>query len=421
MHRRKTAAGALVAAMGLTMSLSGCGTSGESEEVTLRLVAADYGDGAKNSSQKYWDEVVSAFQKDHPDIKVDVDVESWKNVDGKVAKMVKDDDAPDMAQIGAYADYAVHKKLYSADDVLSIPVQADFLPSLTAAGEVNRIQYGMPFAASTRLLFYNKTLFKNAGLTPPTTWKELQEDAQALKNRGVKYPFALPLGREEAQAETFMWMLSGGSGLTDNIDSYTLDSPQNQSTFTWLRDQLVGKGLTGPVAPGELDRADAFSAFTRGEVGMLNGHPTLMGAAQAAGVDYGMVPMPGKDGKAKSTMGVTDWMMAFKQHGHRKQISQFLDFVYSEKNVTKFSDEYNLLPVTDSASHAMSVDSKHTDLREFLRELPNSQLYPAGKLSWAQVSASLKQEIGSAVKPGGNPESVLTHIQREAAAEENAE
>ena len=48
-------------------------------------------------------------------------------------------------------------------------------------------------------------------------------------------------------------------------------------------------------------------------------------------------------------MGVADWMTAFKQNGHRDQIGDFLDFVYSEKNVLAFSREYDLLPVTTSA------------------------------------------------------------------------
>ncbi|MFF9345536.1 sugar ABC transporter substrate-binding protein, partial [Streptomyces sp. NPDC014773] len=85
---------------------------------------------------------------------------------------------------------------------------------------------------------------------------------------------------------------------------------------TWLKDELVGKGLTGPVAPGKLNRAQAFSAFAAGEVGMLNGHPTLMQQAAKKGVDFGMVPVPGRNGTPKATMGVTDWMMAFKKHGH---------------------------------------------------------------------------------------------------------
>nr|WP_237518766.1 extracellular solute-binding protein [Streptomyces sp. SID5910] len=407
--------------MGLTAVLGGCGITGGSDEVTLKLVAADYGDSKANGSQEYWDELAKSFEAKHPDVHVDVTVYSWNDVDRKVREMVDAGQAPDMAQIGAYSDYAAKDLLYRADDVLSIPVQADFVSQLATAGQVHGVQYGLPFAASTRVLFYNKTLFAKAGVTPPKTWDGLAEAAEALKAEGVKYPYALPLGAEEAQAETMQWMLSGGGGYTDDVGTYSVDSPQNVTTFTWLKDELVGKGLTGPVAPGKLNRADAFTAFADGEVGMLNGHPSLMKMASAKGVKYGMVPTPGAEGESRNTLGVTDWMTAFKQNGHQEQIGDFLDFVYSDENVLDFSREYDLLPVTTSASEAMSTAAEDKDLRPFLDELLLSELYPVGKTSWASVSADVKKRIGQTVVAGGSPAEVLGQIQTTAMRAGSAE
>ncbi|MFD3625590.1 extracellular solute-binding protein [Streptomyces sp. DSM 116494] len=409
-----------MSALGLTGVLGGCGTGGGSSDVTLRLVAADYGTGAANSSEKYWSALVDRYESDHPGVKIDVSVYSWNDVDREVKEMVDAGDPPDMAQIGAYADYAAEGRLYRAGDLLSIPVQADFLSQLSVAGEVNSVQYGMPFAASTRVLFYNKELFDEAGLTPPATWDELAENAEALKERGVTYPYALPLGPEEAQAEAMQWMLSGDGGYTDLGDTYAIDSTENVETFSWLRDELVGKGLTGPVAPGKLDRAKAFEAFAAGDVGMLNGHPSLMETAGKKGVKYGMVPTPGVDGESSSTLGVADWMMAFKEPGHRDQVGDFLDFVYSEKNVLDFSREYNLLPVTGSASRAMAASEQDRDLAPFLDQLPASELYPVGNMSWAAVNAEIKKQIGKAVAPGGSPAGVLGGLQAAATRAESA-
>ncbi|MGW5659680.1 extracellular solute-binding protein [Streptomyces sp. NPDC003758] len=412
---------AAVSALGMTGALASCAGAVGSGGVTLRLVAADYGDSSANSSKKYWDQLVEDFEAAHSGIKVEVSVYSWNDVDRKVKEMVARGDAPDMAQIGAYADYAAAGKLYPADDVLSIPVQADFASELSDAGKVNRTQYGMPFAASTRILFYNKTLFSEAGITtPPQSWSDLATDAQLLKAKGVKYPYALPLGPEEAQAETMQWLLSGGAGYLNGFGGYDLDSAQNVATFTWLKDNLVGKGLTGPVAPGKLNRADAFAAFTRGEVGMLNGHPSLMKMAREKGVKFGMVPMPGINGRAKSTMGVADWMTAFQQGGHKDQIREFLDYVYSEKNVLSFSREYDLLPVTSSAQEAMARSPQDQDLEPFLQELPSAELYPVGKTSWATVSADIKNRIGKAVGPDGSPAAILAQLQRAAVTADSA-
>lgn len=414
---------AAVAALGMTVALSGCGSSSGSGDVTLKLVAADYDVAGGESSKKYWADLSAAFEAENPGIKIDVQIESWNDVDRKVAEMVKAGNAPDIAQIGAYADYAAADKLYTADQMLSIPVQSNFLGPLVDAGEMQRTQYGLPFVASTRLLFYNKKLFAEARITQaPTTWDDLAADAQKLKlNTDAKYPFALPLGPEEAQAETMMWLLSGGDGYTDPVGRYSIDSRLNIDTFDWLKNNLVDKKLTGPVPPSQLNRKDAFAAFTRGEVGMLNGHPSLMQAAEKAGVDVGKVAMPGKDGKSRAAMGVADWIMGFKQNDHRVEIGKFLDFVFSDENVLEFAGQNDLLPSTISASEAMEKDPEHQDLKKFLEELPTSVLPPVGKTSWAAVSQNIKKNIGKAVEEGGSPSATLSRIARDATAAENSE
>ncbi|MFI6686221.1 extracellular solute-binding protein [Streptomyces sp. NPDC050485] len=405
----------------MTAVLSGCGGQSGSGSVTLKLVAADYDIAGGGSTKTYWDKVVADFEKKNPGIKIDVSIFSWDVVDAKVAEMVKAGHAPDIAQIGAYSDYAATGKLYSVDQLLSIPVQADFLSSLADAGQVKRVAYGMPFVASTRLLFYNQTLFDEAHIKAPTTWAEIASDAKALKAKGVKTPFALPLGSEESQAETMMWMLSGNGGYTNSVDGYDIDSPENVQTFDWLKTNLVEPELTGPVAPAKLNRQAAFDAFAKGEVGMLNGHPSLMEQAKKKGIKFGMVPLPGPNGPAKAAMGVADWIMGFKQSGHRAQIGKFLDFTFSDQNVLNFADQYDLLPSTVSASTAQSADAKYKDLKPFLAALPTSVLPPVGKTSWPKVSETVKKKIGAAVTPGGSPKSVLQDIAKVATDAENAE
>ncbi|MCP9206846.1 extracellular solute-binding protein [Streptomyces sp. NEAU-Y11] len=425
MQRRRflglTTAG--VAAAATAPVLTGCGGgSGSGGEVTLKVVAADYGDSAANSSQKAWEKMARAYEAEHgTKVKIDVKVYSWTEVDKRVAEMVKSGDAPDIAQIGAYADYAADGKLYRADQMLSIPTQAGFITSIAHAGEVNRVQYGLPFVSSARLLFYNKKLFDQAGITDaPTTWAELKDAAEALKGIGVRTPYGLPLGPEETQAETMMWMLSGGGGYTDANGSYTIDSTENIETFEWLRDKLVAPGLTGPGSPARTNRQDVFDAFTRGEVGMLNGHPTLMQQASGHGISYGTAALPGRKGKSRSTMGVADWLMAFNTHGNREQIGDFLDFVYSDKNVLGFATQYDLLPVTTTVRETMLDDREYKSLWRFLDELESAEFYPSDKTSWAAVSKLVKEKIGSTVVKGGDPASVLGEIQRAADAMENA-
>ncbi|WP_245796229.1 extracellular solute-binding protein [Actinacidiphila alni] len=402
----------IASALAIT-TLTACGNNSPlNSDVTLHFVAADYGDPKTNNSSKvYWDDLARSFEERNPHIKVDVQIIDWDHVDDKVAQMVKENKAPDIAQIGSYAAYAAKSQLYSADELFPISMQSDFIPSLADAGSVDRTEYGIPFVSSSRMFFYNKKLFKNADITKaPETWDELKEDAVKLKADGVKVPYGLPLGTEEAQAEAMMWMLGAQGGYTDTVGSYTFDSDANVQAFSWVKKNLVDAKLVGPTDPAKTNRRDTFADFLAGKAGMVMGHPTLLTQAKAAGIDVGVVPLPGETGPATDTLGVADWMMAFKQNGNKEADGKFLQYVFNEQNSLKFLNEYGLLPVTITASQAMRKNPANKDLVQFLNLLPEARFYPVNKTSWGPVSDQVKKTIGQAVH--SDPKTVLSDLQR---------
>lgn len=409
---------AVTAALGLAAGLSGCGGDADAESgtVSLTVVATNYGDSVRKNSEGYWDRVALAFGAEHPGIEVDVQVHDPDVVDEKVEELVERGEAPDIVQTDSYSEYAARDLLYSADEVLSVPVQASFVRSLANAGEMDRAQYGMPFTASTRLLYYNKDLFAAAGLEPPTTWDELVADARVLKARGVKYPIAVPLGPEEAEAETLMWLLAGDGGYTDSTNRYDIASAANVATLTWLKENLIGEGLTGPVPPGELNRSEAVDAFLTGEAAMVNAPLSLIRQIDDSSdsVPYGAVPLPSRDGDSTPTMGTADWVVAFRNDDHRAAIGEFLDFLYSDKYVTEQAAQYELLPVTTSAADAMRADKAHKPLWNGLDTLQNLRLYPVAETNWSEVATEIRRRIGKAVTPDGNPQEVLESIAKTA-------
>jgi multiple sugar transport system substrate-binding protein len=331
-------------------------------------------------------------------------------VDDTVASEVKKGNAPDIAQIGSYSAYAAADQLYTADELFTVSEQADFISSMALAGSVNRVQYGIPWVSSSRMFFYNKTLFSQAGITKaPETWADIETDAKKLKANGVQDPYGLPLGTEEAQGEALMWMLGAQGGYTDTVGNYTFDSNQNVAAFTWLKTHMVDAGLVQPTDPAKTNRRDIFNDFLAGKAGMIMGHPTLLAQAKAAKIDVGVAPLPGQDGPSTDTLGVADWMMAFKQNGNEDADGKFLQYVYEEQNTVKFLNEYGLLPVTTTASQAMRDDPKDKDLVQFLNLLPDAVFYPVDKTSWGPVSDRVKKVIGQAVH--SDPKTVLSDLQ----------
>jgi multiple sugar transport system substrate-binding protein len=405
---RRLSGAALAATAALALAAcSSSGSSGGSSSgsTTLKLVVADYGTGPSNASAKYWDGIVTAFEKANPDIKVNVTSIPWTNFDQQVQTMIQNKQYPDITEGDYFSNYAKDGLLYPASDVLSNP--GNLLPAFKAQGTYSGTQYGMPFTTSSRTLFYNKKMFTQAGISAaPQTWADVQADAAKIEKLG-KVGFGLPLGAEEAQAESLLWMLGDGGGYQTG-GKYTINSPANVTAFTFLKG-LVAAGDTEPN-PGTVNRTDLWQEFAQGKVGMINGSPALIPIIQAGGVlqaaDWTSVPIAGKNGPLTTTLGVCDNVAAFKPNGHQAQIKAFLDFAYQDKYQLAFDKEYDLLPATTTASKALSSDPVFAP---FLTALPNSVQYPSDT-GWANVKAKIQQTIGLAVT--GTPSTELSQLQQ---------
>ncbi|HEU5268264.1 MAG TPA: extracellular solute-binding protein [Jatrophihabitans sp.] len=413
MKRHLVAAGALVAAAAL--ALSGCSSSGgggdKGSAVTLNLLGADYGTGAANSTTKYWQGVADEFHKQNPKITVKVTTINWNDYDTKVKTQLQNKDYPDILEGEFFTDYAKDKLIEPVSDYADPNLGIATFKKLFS---VNGAQYALPFTTSARAMFYNKKAFQAAGISaPPSTWDELKSDAAKLTAKGY-IGFALPLGPEEAQAESYLWMLGNGGGWQDAAGKYAINSPQNVETFQFLK-SLVAAGYTNPH-PATYDRtANSAADFAAGKVGMEFNGPQLIPTIKSNGTltasDYATAPVPGKTGPVNKTLGVADAIQVFKTSNSAKQdaIKKFMAFALNNKNQLAFANEYALLPGTQAAANTLTNDPV---LGAFVKALPNTVLYPADANWTATVLPAVKQNIGTAVT--GNPKQVLDQLQQKA-------
>ena len=72
-------------------------------------------------------------------------------------------------------------------------------------------------------------------------------------------------------------------------------------------------------------------------------------------VDYGVAPMPTKDGSAPQTFGVTDYLMAFKKPGNQDAVKAFYDLYYQPDQVNTFIKAEGFLPVTKTGVKQFSI------------------------------------------------------------------
>src|SRR5215471_5476528 len=121
--KRRLAAAAVIG-LSASMTIAACGSSSSSTsgssggKTTIKIVAADYGTGASNTSQTYWQNVAADFTKQNPNITVDVQTIDWNDLSSKVQTMVQNKQYPDILEGLTYAQYVQDGIAYKASDVL---------------------------------------------------------------------------------------------------------------------------------------------------------------------------------------------------------------------------------------------------------------------------------------------------------------
>ena len=377
---------------------------------SIRVVIADY---SKDHTRPFWQSLADEYTK-RTGIKVELQVVDWNSIDQQVTTMLQNNQPPDILNLNSFSSYAKDGLLYSADEVLSAKTRDDFLEAFARGGEYQGKLYGFPILASARAFFYNRDLFARAKIAaPPKTWTEFVEAARKLQALGQgTIGYALPLGPEEAQAEWSIWMWNNG-GDWKSGDQWAINSDKNVQTLQFLTD-LANKHKVTQVNPGKTNRTDgAFQLFKDGKVGMVMGFSPLGVQLDAEGkVNYGVADMPTNTG-TPATLGVEDYLMAFKKKGNQEAVRKFLDLYYEPENITRWIGAEGFLPVTKSGLKQMSANAK---LAPYLAVLPNARLAPTTDPVWDKVKLDVQQTIGLAVQPAGQPKQVLDQLQKNATA-----
>jgi multiple sugar transport system substrate-binding protein len=167
---------------------------------------------------------------------------------------------------------------------------ADVLPNVLAAGQLDGATYGSSIGSNTLALFYNKDLLDAAGVTPPTTWDELTATASALSSGDVKGLGFSAVGTEEGTFQFLPFFWGSGATLED------ISSDDAVSALALWTD-LVSSGAASQ-ANVNANQQDIRDQFLAGKLGMMVNGTWQLAALDEAGLNYGVVPVPAKDGGA---------------------------------------------------------------------------------------------------------------------------
>ena len=209
----------LLLALALTLGLAACGGSTASSS-TASSTASSSGEAASGGSGDqitlkflhkwpqpenvgYFDEIVAAYMEEHPNITIVSEAVADEPIKDKLRVMMGSDDRPDVffSWSGEFA-----RKFIAADAVLDLTDALDaddgaWRSTLMEAGlepfSSDGKNYGIPLRLNGKFFVYNKEIFEQYNLTPPTTWDEFLTLCETLKSNGVtplafgnQYPWA---------------------------------------------------------------------------------------------------------------------------------------------------------------------------------------------------------------------------------------
>lgn len=160
----------------------------------------------------------------------------------------------------------------------------DYYPEVLHSVIYNGRYYGLPFCSNNVALYYNKDLFKKAGLEPPKTWDEFKEAAYILTDEDT-YGFAMcAMNSEEGAFQFLPWILSTGA---------TIETIGDQNAFRAYKilQELISMGaLSGECI--NWTQIDVARKFIAGEAAMMENGPWVLPMVIESGINFGIVELP---------------------------------------------------------------------------------------------------------------------------------
>jgi sn-glycerol 3-phosphate transport system substrate-binding protein len=238
---------------------------------------------------------------------------------------------------------------------------SDLQPNIAGYYSINGKLWSMPFNTSMPVLYYNKTLFKKAGLDPnkpPTTLDEIRTDAEKLskKNGGpAKYAFGAAIYGwflEQFMATDNALYCDQGNGRDGKATKVLFDSPDSVKVVSWWQ-KMVKDGLAANTGR---DTSTAQAAFKSGQVAMNLESTGALGsyqeAAKGAHFDLGVANYPKlKAGDGGPIIGGASlWIDGVGHSDAKKEAAwQFVKFLAEPKTQAIWHTGTGYFPISKGA------------------------------------------------------------------------
>lgn len=412
--KRILAAGVSAAAV-LGMAACGGGGSSADDNTIVFWTNATAGDG-----RQYWEDFAAAFESEHEGVTVQIEAIQNEDYEGKLTTAMQDlGSGPDVFMtLGGQKDrdMIAAGQLMDLTDKISDTVKTQMAASLDSATYDGKI-YGVPTTVQPGGIWYSKDLFAQAGITEaPTTWEELMDACQKLKDAGID-PIAVGAKDAWPAAHWYYW-LSLRICSPDVYDESMANKDFSAECWTAAGEKLQELNDAGYFNEGYLTTTAQQGASS--SAGLLANHKAameLMGTWEPGVVrdltpdqqpmaDLGFFAFPSiEDGEGEEGA----LMGSATSHGVNPEAPEIaIDFVnkMAEKEwQDKFATAFSTIPAS-AESQADVEDESLAGLIEALNASDGMKLWMDTSLG-ANIGTALNTGVVNMLSGTGTPEDIV--------------
>jgi ABC-type glycerol-3-phosphate transport system substrate-binding protein len=381
----------IVAILALTLT-AGCGSGegGGSGDATLTIWQT-YND----EEYPVFKEIVAGFEEAHPGVTVDVVRLPFAGAEPKIQTALTTRTEPDIARVDvSFLAKLAHKNaLLDLGPYVSESFKEEILPVAIASCYYRGTLWGMPDQTNGLCLFYNRELFRSAGLdpdTPPSTWDELISFGRRLTRRDQGI-FGIGLSNSLWWTLPFFYT-HGAEFLSEDGTRCVLNSPEGVAAFQLKVDLYEKHGIEGGAW-----RAGGIAhdlGFQNGRYAMILNGPWAVESLKKTGIDFGVGLIPAGPAGTATNVGGNN-LVVFRSTDKPELAAEFLKYVASEDIQRMWATRLGQIPINVGATDAIDSE-EHPYLSVFVEQMKHAIPRPQ-VTSYPEIENLMNPEMQAAL------------------------
>lgn len=269
--------------------------------------------------------------------------------------------------------------------------------------------YAVPYDTDVRVLYYNRQMFRDAGLDPnrpPKTWSELRDYSLKLTKRrpsgGLEQTGYIPIWGNVGALYLYGWQ-KGGRFVSEDGRRITLNDPKVVESLTWIRDFVRDYGVEHVMSLQSSVGQDAQNPFVLRRIAMLVMDVGELSTVRkyAPDMDWAAAPCPYADDGVPATWSGGFSLVVPRGSRHTEGAWAFCRFILSESSQRYMATSSNKLPALRAAANDPFFQQS-----EFWRLAIDQMQYslyrpitPVGSAIYTEMQTAIEQVLHGKMEP----------------------